>query len=66
MFLSSNPTFINWTRRSQDLEVAYRTPHGRRITLHRQSGYVEGALWTNQDRDGKYKPLESGDLTKKK
>lgn len=26
----------------QDLEVAYRTPHGRRITLHRQSGYVEG------------------------
>eukprot|EP00913_Durusdinium_trenchii_P033051 g30942.t1 len=26
----------------EDLEVAYRTPHGRRITLHRQGGYVEG------------------------
>jgi len=26
----------------QDLEVAYRTPGSRRITLHRQSGYLEG------------------------
>ena len=26
----------------QDLEVAYRTLHGRRVTLHQQSGCVEG------------------------
>ena len=43
----------------KDLEVAYRTPHGRRITLHRQSGYVEGAVL--HARDGKCKP-DNGDL----
>ncbi|CAE7527304.1 abcG22 [Symbiodinium sp. KB8] len=30
------------TLRWQDLEVAYRTAHGRRITLHKQSGSVQG------------------------
>ncbi|CAJ1376866.1 unnamed protein product [Effrenium voratum] len=31
------------TLKWEDLEVAYRTHHGRRVTLHRQSGSVEGS-----------------------